>query len=202
MLYCRWFDALSRFPKLSSRHGNKSRAKNGINPFKVSPTTKITSRVKPNINSCVKESDDKRQEEEQQPVLWLCFATRLGLKHFTKETECKEANSSLPDSHEEGNMKLNKNKNNKNINNLLNSNHTVNLSKKDITRGSLIEDTTSSVNQDSQHQNWIHSNLTKTSSSMTGLQDLQKKLQQTREELKKINKELRESYANYDHLEV
>lgn len=185
-----------------------------MNSFKETSPTKIS---QSEINTCVIKGTDvvpkeqKHENIEPPPVLWLCFATRLGLKHFSKEApvDDKVHGNSIITSLPEDKNSINMN------NNLLNMNttqgvHLSNNMKKETDSQSreefpLKKNSSHSVNQDSQHQNWINSNLDKTSSSMMtcmDLRDLQKKLHSTRQELKKINKELRESYANYDHLEV
>lgn len=54
-----------------------------------------------------------------------------------------------------------------------------------------------------EERNWINCNLRKTS-QLTSIQveEMEQKLKQARKQLRSINKELRESYANYDYLEV
>lgn len=211
VLIFRWFDVLSRFPKTTSRgNNNKSRAKNGLNPFKGNNSSSSpTKGFKTDINTC-QETDQEQQSsrEQSQPVLWFCFATRLGLKHFSKETNAVQVDnklqssspSCLPDATTNPLKNIN--------NNLLNMNTTqgVHLSKN---QDFPLKTTSCTVNQDCQEQNCINSNLGKEASSSptstttcVDMKDLEKKLLHTKEELKKINKELRESYANYDHLEV
>jgi len=200
----RWFEVLSRFPKVASStsRGNKSRTKNGIKPFKESPTALNALN---DMNSCEKKETD-------QPVLWLCFATRLGLKHFAKETNQDTLeNKALPLNKNDYNLM---NSSQQQVSHLSNNN---NKNQKDKNKSTLScsQSSPSSVNQSSQEdQNWINSNSnfnpgktsSSTSSTTTSItclkEDFEKKLAHTREELKKINKELRESYANYDHLEV
>lgn len=121
-------------------------------------------------------------------MLWLCFAANLSLSlkdaPVAKEPAAPASSSIVI------------NNNNNNDNNNSNNNKQSNQSNMQRVMGGMSQ----AVDE---KRNWINSNLSKTSQlTSIEVEEMKHKLQQARKELKSINKELRESYANYDYLEV
>lgn len=118
-------------------------------------------------------------------MLWLCFATNLSLSL---------ADPIGKDPTPSGSVNNNNNNNNNNSNNKQNNHSNMNR---------VMGMKSQPVDERSQQRNWINSNLSKTSQlTSIEVEEMRHKLQQARKELRSINKELRESYANYDYLEV
>lgn len=109
-------------------------------------------------------------------MLWLCFATNLSLSLDPVE----KTSQVMPDA--------SNNKNNNKENNQSNMKNRVMAMKSQVP---------------DEEKNWINSNLSKTSQlTSIEVEEMKHKLKQARKDLRSINKELRESYANYDYLEV
>ena len=118
-------------------------------------------------------------------MLWLCFATNLSLS-LAADPIGKDpaAPSSI----------VNNNNNNNNSNNKQNNHSNMNR---------VMGMKSQAADERSQQRNWINSNLSKTSQlTSIEVEEMKHKLNQARKELRSINKELRESYANYDYLEA
>ena len=116
-------------------------------------------------------------------MLWLCFATKLSL-HLDAAPAADDKGSSLHASN-------NNNNNNNDDDNV-----------REISRNNLSGSKSATTQERRLQRNWINSNLLSETSQLTTVEEMRQKLSQARKELKSINKELRESYANYDYLEV
>lgn len=141
-------------------------------------------------------------------MLWLCFAANLSLSLAADPIGKESAPSStgsivVSNSINNNNHNNNNNNNNSSTGGSGNNKHEKKEKDANMNRVTGMRTVSESDEERSQQRNWINSNLSKTSQlTSIEVEEMRQKLNQARKELRNINKELRDSYANYDYLEV